>query len=239
MDVQRYFTEKKKEGVFILNPYDTHHITKVMRLQLHDKIEVVYEQICYMCEIVCIDENITVKPIKILQEEKKKIKKILLLPLLKEQKMDLVLQKITELGIDEVQLIFTERSIVKLEDKKRKKKMERWQMIMKEASEQSKRLTIPLLREEIIKLEDYKETGGLKMVCSTRKPQNNIKLFLQNHPLYDKIFIAVGPEGGFTLEEENILIDKGFEPVTLGKNILRVETAPLFCLSVISYEFME
>lgn len=237
--MQRYFTNTKQGENFILNDVDTHHITKVMRLTIDDKVEVVYQQTAYECKIVHIDHQVTVEPLCILQTEKTKTKKILLLPLLKEQKMDYVLQKTTELGIDEIQLIYTERSIVKLDAKKIQKKLDRWQMIMKEASEQSKRLTIPRLRPTILKLEDLIDEGGVKLMCSTRKPQNNIKLFLQNHRVYDKIFIAVGPEGGFTMKEEDTLIEKGFSPVTLGNSILRVETAPLFCLSVLLYESME
>ncbi len=237
--MQRYFTNKKLNDDFILNDYDTHHITKVMRMNIGDHIEVVYQKVAYECEIVQIDQMVRTKPLTVLAKEEKQPQKILLLPLLKEQKMDMVLQKATELGIDEIQLIYTERSVVKLEPKKIMKKLERWQMIMKEASEQAKRLTIPLVRPNILKLEALEDEGGIKLMCSTRKPQNNIKLFLQNHKVYDKIFIAVGPEGGFTLNEENTLIEKGFSPVTLGKSILRVETAPLFCLSVLLYESME
>lgn len=237
--MQRYFTNKKENNDLILNEYDTHHISKVMRMSVGDLIEVVYQRQAYECEIEEIGTNVRTKPQKILQQEEVKPKKILLLPLLKEQKMDLVLQKTTELGIDEIQLIYTERSVVKLDAKKITKKLERWQMIMKEASEQSKRLTIPRVRPTILKLVDLIDEGGIKLMCSTRKPQNNIKLFLQNHKVYDKIFIAVGPEGGFTLQEEDTLIQKGFSPVTLGKSIMRVETAPLFCLSVLLYESME
>lgn len=237
--MQRYFANMKQGKHLILNDYDTYHIIKVMRLTIGDKVEVVYQNVAYECKIIDTNGCIITEPLHVLQTEEKESKKILLLPLLKEQKMDFVLQKATELGVDEIQLIYTERSIVKLDNKKRQKKLERWQKIMKEASEQSKRLTIPKLRQTILHLEDLVEEGGIKLMCSTRKPQNNMKLFLQNHRVYDKIFIAVGPEGGFTLKEEDTLIEKGFSPVTLGNSILRVETAPLFCLSVLLYESME
>lgn len=237
--MQRYFTDRQDGESFLLEARDTYHITKVMRLKEHDHIEVVFKQTCYECEIINCADVVSVHPIRAIAHMEYSPKKILLLPLLKEQKMDVVLQKTTELGIDEIILIQTERSVIKLDSKKIEKKLKRWQAIMKEAAEQSKRLTIPKLHPNIMRLEELMLEDGIKMVCSTRKPKNNVKLFLQNHPLYDKIFIAVGPEGGFTLKEENILIEKEFEPVTLGSNILRVETAPLFCLSVILYESME
>lgn len=237
--VQRYFTDKKQDNNFILNETDTHHITKVMRMNVLDHVEVVVDKVCYECEIVNIDKIITVKPLNILQTYIKEPKKILLLPLLKEQKMDYVLQKSTELGVDEIILIETERSIIKLDNKKLSKKIERWQTILKEASEQAKRLTIPKIQNCVKTIKNLELKGGIKMVCSTRIPKNNVKIFLQNNPDYDKIFIAVGPEGGLTLNEENLFLSKGFEPVSLGNKIMRVETAPLFCLSVVAYESME
>ena len=212
--MQRYFAYKKEFDNFVLEEYDTHHITKVMRLNIGDLIEVVYDSVCYECEIVGVSKNIMVKKIKEIQKQEKEFGEItLVIPVLKEFKMDLILQKA-------------------------KKKLERWKSIVKEASEQSKRLTIPNI-SNIKDIKDLKNIDGDKIICSTREPKNNLKIFLQKHNKYDKMLLVVGPEGGFTLKEENAFIDNGFIPVTLGKNIMRVETVPLFCLSAIMYEFME
>ena len=77
---------------------------------------------------------------------------------------------------------------------------------------------------------------GLKIVCSTKEKDNKLKKILKNNLKCDKIIMVVGPEGGLTLDEENQLIDLGFIPTSLGDNILRVETAPLYLLSVLNYE---
>lgn len=237
--MQRYFTNEKKESLFYLNLKDTHHITKVMRLREGDLIEVVYQRQAYECKIVKMENQIVVEPIHVIAQEQRNFGEVtLIIPLLKEQKMDYILQKATELGVDEIRIIETERSVVKWNAKKEDKKRERWATILKEASEQSKRLTIPILHP-VVKINDLTDLEGTKMICSTREVKNNVKLFLQNHAKYGKMFIAVGPEGGFTLQEENAFIEKGFTPVSLGKNILRVETVPLFCLSVLMYEYME
>lgn len=239
INVQRYFAYKKEFDNFVLEEYDTHHITKVMRLNIGDLIEVVYDSVCYECEIVGVSKNIMVKKIKEIQKQEKEFGEItLVIPVLKEFKMDLILQKATELGIDNIIPIRTERSVVKIDSKKEEKKLERWKSIVKEASEQSKRLTIPNI-SNIKDIKDLKNIDGDKIICSTREPKNNLKIFLQKHNKYDKMLLVVGPEGGFTLKEENAFIDNGFIPVTLGKNIMRVETVPLFCLSAIMYEFME
>ena len=162
----------------------------------------------------------------------------LVIPLLKEQKMDLILQKSTELGVDEIIPVIMKHSIVKLDDGKQEKKIERWQKICKEASEQSKRLDIPVVGK-ICKLDDLKSLDGVKLTCSTIEKSQNLKNCLKNIKNYDRIILVIGPEGGLAKEEEQYLKEIGFVSVSLGSRIMRVETVPLFLLSVLSYETME
>ena len=159
----------------------------------------------------------------------------LILPFLKEQKMDLILQKGTELGIDEFIFIETERTIVKIENKKEQSKLERWSRICKEASEQSMRLDIPSIKIERDK-DALENLEGLKFICSTQEKDKTIKNLLKNARNYDKI---IGPEGGFSLKEEIYFEKKGFTKVSLGSQIMRVETVPIFLASIIRYEYME
>ena len=150
--------------------------------------------------------------------------------------MSFVLQKATELGVDEIVPILTIRSMVKI-DGKETKKIERWNKICKEASEQSKRLDIPII-SNTKKIEQL-NYDGLKIVCSTKEKNNTIKNVLKNNLKCDTIVMVIGPEGGLTEQEEEILNNNGFELVTLGNNILRVETVPIYLLSVLNYELME
>lgn len=131
-----------------------------------------------------------------------------------------------------------ERSIIKLDKKKEEKRIERWSRICKEASEQSMRVTIPVITE-VKKINDILTLDGAKMLCSTVEKENTIKMFLQSHKKCDRIIIVVGPEGGISPKEEEIFKKNDFISVTLGNRIMRVETAPLFVLSAINYEFME
>ena len=96
-----------------------------------------------------------------------------------------------------------------------------------------------MLEGSILELEDLENMDGVKLVCSTIERKNTIKMFLQSHKTYDKIIIAIGPEGGLSLKEEQYLNSIGFSSVTLGNQIMRVETVPMFMLSVINYENME
>ncbi len=233
--MQRYFALSKKDNMFILNDSDYYHIKVVMRLKIGEKVEVVYENIPYLCEII---DNYQIKLLKELELKEFKTNTVMILPLLKEQKMDLILQKATELGVSEIILFNAKRSIVKLDEKQELKKLERWQRICKEASEQSKRVTIPNIRF-IKDLKDLEKLEGIKLICSTVESSNNLKKVLQESKKCVKINMIVGPEGGFEPKEEQEIIKIGFIPVTLGNTILRVETVPLFALSVINYEYME
>lgn len=236
--MQRYFSNEFKDNNFILNNDDLYHIIKVMRMKTGDNIEVVYDQNVYLCELD-INETVAIKKVKLYSENiKNAIKRVLIIPLLKEQKFDLILQKATELGVDEIIPVEMERSIVKITNDKIEKKLERWTKICKEASEQSKRTDIPTITR-IKKISELKDLDGIKMVCSTTEKEKLFKNFLTDNTNYDKINIVIGPEGGISPREEDKLVELGFQRVSLGKRIMRVETVPMFVLSVLNYEFME
>lgn len=235
--MQRYFSKQKIEDTFILKNDDYYHIKTVMRMKDKDKIEVVYDEIPYLCEINNISTNIEIKIIDKLDIIKDNMPYItLLIPILKEQKMDYILQKSTELGVNEIIPVIMERSIVKIEEKENKK-LERWNRIVKEASEQSHRNTIPKI-DKIEKINTL-NLKGLNLVCSTVEKENTIKKVFKNNINCDKINMLIGPEGGISPKEEEILKSNGFIPVTLGNRIMRVETVPLYLMSIINYEYME
>ncbi len=230
--MQRYFTNKLIDNYFILNEDDLYHINKVMRMKENDKIEIVFENKVYL-------GTITKKGIikeQLLSEEIILKDVTLIIPLLKETKMDLILQKATELGVSKIIPVKTERSIIKITKEDYLKKQIRWQKICKEASEQSKRTSIPLV-DKLYNLKDL-NLEGLNIICSTKENSNTLKNTLKNMNKYDKINIAIGPEGGFTDQEEDILVSLGFIKTSLGKLIMRVETVPLYLLSILNYEML-
>lgn len=235
--MQRYFSNSKENDKLFLINDDIYHITRVMRMKDNDKIEVIYNNDLYICNVILNE----LPWVGIVSKEEGKIEDkeiILAIPLLKEQKMDLVLQKATELGVTKIIPVTMERSIVKLDDSKEVKKIDRWSKICKEASEQSKRNSIPVI-SKIMTLKELVKEEGIKIVCSTIEKENNLKKFLTEHKNYDKIIIVVGPEGGISSKEEEYLVSEGFTRVSLGKRIMRVETVPIFILSALNYEFME
>lgn len=235
--MQRYFALDKKENTFILSDSDYYHIQTVMRMKTNDEVEVVYNNTLYICGLD-INNEIIVKIKKEVENIKKDINVTLILPLLKEQKMDLIIQKSTELGVKKIVFLNTERTIVKIEEKKKIDKLNRWYKIAKEASEQSKRLDIPVIElKESFK--DIKNIEGINVVCDTKENKKTIKNTLKTIDKYGTINIVIGPEGGLSDNEIKYLNEIGFDSVSLGNRILRVETVPLYILSVINYEIME
>ena len=234
--MQRYFCNSNND-IFNLSKEDSYHITKVMRYSIGDKIEIVNNKCLYISEIIETNPLVVAKEIEKVDCTDTTLNVTIVQSLVNEQKMDYILQKGTELGVEDFIPLITTRSVVKVNDKVNKK-VERWNTITKEASEQSKRLTIPKVNnpytiKELISLDyDY------KILCSVNEVSKDIKTVLSNVKESDKILVVIGPEGGFTKEEESKLIEGGFISVSLGNRVLRTETASLFVLSIINYIFM-
>ena len=232
--MQRYFALKKEKEYIILDESDIFHIFNVMRNKEKDLIECVLDNILYTCEI--IDNKFRVIDQQEVIEQKTKIE--LIIPILKEQKMDLILQKTTELGVDEITIVSTERTIVKIEGKV-DKKITRWTKICKEAAEQSKRINIPLIKG-IYKLKDIElDKNTLGLVTNPEEAKTTIKSILQNKQSYDKITLVIGPEGGLSQREIEDLVKKGFISISLGKRVLRTETTPIYLMSILSFLELE
>lgn len=232
--MQRYFAENKKENKFELLDTDIKHIKKVMRMKPNDEIIVVYDNISYLCYL---DNEYEIILKEKLEETKETIPYVcLIVPILKEQKLDYIFQKGTELGVSKIILYYSERGIVKETDKSIKK-LDRWKTILKEASEQSHRNTIPEI--EIMTLKEIINLNGINIVCSTREKTITIKNVLKSNKKCGRINVLMGPEGGISNNEEELLLENKFIPVTLGSRILRVETVPLFIMSIVNYECME
>ena len=235
--MQRYFVKNINDKRVIFEDSDIHHIKNVMRMNVNDVVEVVFNNLVYRASIECLDPLIvnTIEEVKSNKINKPDV--IMIIPLVIEQKMDYILQKGTELGVSEFYIYDAVRSKIKLDNEKYLKKVNRWSKICKEASEQSHRVDIPLIKG-IYKLSDLKNCSGLKIVCSTNNVEN-FKNILKKNLNCDKINIVVGPEGGLDPKEEEKLVSFDYLRVSLGPNVLRVETAPLCVLSYINYEFME
>ena len=231
--MQRYFAKNIKENKIILSNSDMHHIKNVMRMKENDKVEVVYDKKTYLCSL---DNDLELHIDTVINEDKELPKEIIaIIGLVKEQKMDLVLQKLTELGVSKIIPVNMERSIVKLDTKKEDKKLIRWNTICKEASEQSKRNTIPIVTNVINFKDIINVEVDLKLCCSVSEKDNIISNYISNNN-YNSVSFVIGPEGGLTLKEENYLKENNYNLVSLGSLVFRMETACIYMASILNYE---
>ena len=227
---------------------DVNHIKNVLRKKQSDILTIcnTSNKKDYLCEILKIEENFIECEIKeeIQNYVESNIHVTIMQGLPKADKMELIIQKSVELGVYDITPVEMKRCVVKLNDKDKQKKINRWQKISEVAAKQSGRNIIPHINSIInIKnicnlLKEY----DIVLVAYEKENKTTIKEALKNlkevHNNNDEIKIAViiGPEGGIDEEEIEILQKNGARTITLGKRILRTETASLNILSNIMYE---
>lgn len=243
--MQRYFVNVTSENnQFMIDGEDFHHITRVMRMKTGDHIVCVTNDgksaECVIAEIT--DEKVVAQLVKWEDGSTElPVKVSIASGLPKGDKLEWIIQKGTELGASEFVPFLAARSIVKWDEKKAAKKVERWQKIAKEAAEQSYRNQVPFVNSPVnlitllqkagnydVKLIAYEEEAKLGEAAVLAKTLNELKPG-------QSLLIVFGPEGGLDSKEINILIENGFKACGLGPRILRTETAPLYLLSAVSY----
>lgn len=230
--MQRYFATYIDKEIK-LSDDDVHHIIHVMRMKIGDHFELVIDNQLYICEITSLSPLSFSKEAK---EEDAEIKKqiTLFFALAKGDKIDLVIQKATELGAHRIILFKSKRCVVNFDNKDIEKKLSRYRKIAKEASEQCHRLIVP----EIVGVVDIKDVNQYLSdinLLAYEKLAGKDNPSLEIDDKYQSVSIMIGSEGGFEKEEIDLLIDKGFKTISLGKRILRCETAAIYALSVLAY----
>jgi 16S rRNA (uracil1498-N3)-methyltransferase len=163
---------------------------------------------------------------------------ILLQALPDKERMELIIQKATELGVYSIVPFRSKRSI-SLEQRERKQpKAHRWQSIAIKAAQQSRRGRVPLIEPycDFSDALEYAEGSDLKAILWERGHKNPLKDVLRSHGSYGKVALMVGPEGGFDPEEVRRAQERGFIPITLGRRIMRTETAAIVLVGIVQYE---
>lgn len=221
---------------------DAHQLRNVLRLPAGSEIAVMDGTgRVYTAKITAIEKDkvLCEQISSISPKSLPKIEVTLLQSIPRESKMDLIIQKSTELGVSRIIPAISERTIIKLGDEKKEKRLLRWERIAKEAAEQSVRELIPKIDEVRNFGEAIKEAGDhdISLIPWEMEEETTIKDILKKNKKARTILIAIGPEGGFSKEEIDIAKKAGLKPVSLGKRILRTETAGIAVLAMINYEF--
>lgn len=245
--MQRYFLETSfdNDGNAHISGDDGKHIVKVMRMEVGDCIIAVDEGEAFISEITDIlNDGVAVKkkdgP---LPSNEMQVNVTIACGLPKGDKLDFIVQKGTELGMRSIIPFEAERSIVKWDTKKGSKKVERLQKISKEAAEQCHRTIMPEVLSPMSFKQLLKESKSydIRFFADEEDAKgtdpNKIADRLKNVYHKQTVLVVFGPEGGLSRKEAEEMSAADFLSVSLGPRILRTETAPLYFLSAMSYEF--
>jgi 16S rRNA (uracil1498-N3)-methyltransferase len=222
---------------------DVNHIKNVLRMKVGEKININNGQdsLDYQCEIFAFDEEEVQCHILYCQENDLELQaKITLFQgLPKSDKMELIIQKCVELGAYEFVPVATARAVVKLDEKKAKSKVKRWQAISEAAAKQSKRKIIPEVKlpcsyQEAISR--AKEFDKILIPYELKKGMQDTKEIIESIKPGESVGVFIGPEGGFSENEIKMATQIGAIPISLGKRILRTETAGFTTLAWIMYQ---
>ena len=238
--MHRFFVPKPFKQEMQITGRDAHHIIDVLRMVPGDRLQVVADDgISFVGEITAINTSAaTVAAQEILRETHEPDVQISLLQgLAKGEKMELIIQKAVEIGIADVFPVAMDHSVVVLDRSKTEKKTQRWQKIAEAAAKQSKRDVIPAVHE-VMTLTQVLQTKkwDLLLIAYESENKTSLKETLQAHKDAKSIGVIIGPEGGLSNEEVKVAQEARGIAVSLGRRILRTETAGLVAATAILYE---
>ena len=244
--MQRFFVEPhqidEEAHQIHITGSDVNHISNVLRMKTGEELWISdgskYE---YRCTIESFEPDEVLLHIVYSQEPEYELpcRIYLFHGLPKADKMELIIQKAVELGAYEIIPVETKRCVVKLDGKKSAKKTARWQQIAESAAKQSKRMLIPNVHEVLTFREalKYAESMDVRLVpYELARGMQETKEILAGIEPGQSVGIFIGPEGGFEEKEIEAAIEGGAKPITLGRRILRTETAGLAILSVLMFQ---
>lgn len=215
---------------------DVNHIANVLRMKPGEELLIsVKGDGDYLCKIVDIEtDRVNLKVLESMEQRELPVNITLLQGIPKSDKLEMIIQKAVELGVSEIIPVKTKRVVVKIDEKKVDTKVNRWNAIAESAAKQSKRSIIPKVYEPISidnALEIVKDFGVKLIPYENADGIDKTRKILDNMDKTKNIAVFIGPEGGFEESEVERIKNSGFEVITLGKRILRTETAGLALLS--------
>ncbi len=245
--MHHFFVEPSDVGdsLISIKGQDVNHIRNVLRMKIGEEILISDGTgKDYVCEVAELSDDIVTAKITDFLAEGRELKTELYLfqGLPKSDKMELIIQKAVELGVKAIIPISTSRSIVKLDGKKEESKIKRWQAISESAAKQSKRGIIPEVKSIMSFKEAINYVNDFDVKIIPYENANNMaetKQIVSSIKEKMKVAIFIGPEGGFADSEIDYALEKDVKPISLGKRILRTETAGMTILSVIMFNIEE
>lgn len=219
---------------------DAFHISRTLRIKKGEQVILTASnRTDYVTSLISSDsESVTLEVISVSQNSTEpKVKSCLFQALAKGDKMDTIVQKAVELGVSEIFPVESSRCVVQVDSKRAEKKVERWQRIAEEAAKQCGRGIIPKVHPVIPYKEALSEMlkSDLSFICYETSLEYNPRVLFSKSD-FNSVSFFIGPEGGISPNEIELAREHGIPDVTLGKLILRTETASAAVLSMILYE---
>lgn len=222
---------------------DVNHIRNVLRMRIGEELAVSngVDGKEYRCGILSMTEDEVLCELRFIKEDAVElpVRITLYQGLPKADKMELIIQKAVELGAFRIVPVATKRAVVKLDAKKEKSKLARWQAISEAAAKQSKRAVIPEIAPVMRFADALQEAQTMDVRLIPYEMAENMdktRALLEGIKPGQQVAVFIGPEGGFAEEEIAQALERQVEPITLGKRILRTETAGMTVLSILMYE---
>ena len=245
--MKRIFVEDVSGNEIIISGGDANHLARSLRARRGDRITAVDGMgKCAVVELIDFDrETITARRVSDIERVNADRKIVLADCLPKQNRFDNIIEKATELGVDKIEPLISERTIARPGGSRADVKLERWRRIAKESAEQCARDTIPTISAirdldawlaDITPLDD----DTLLLFCWEREQSTTVREVLNSYRLSggENIIVLIGPEGGFSDREVNAIKFAGGVSVTLGSRVLKTDTAAISVLAMINYEFM-
>ena len=242
--MQRFFVEPhqidgERHEIHITGS-DVNHIVNVLRMKKGEELWISDKEKEYHCVIENAGEDEVLLHILYVQEPDYELKNRIYLfqGLPKADKMELIIQKAVELGVSQIVPVAMKRSVVKLDDKKAAAKLPRWNAISESAAKQSKRSLIPEVRPVMSYALAVREAAGCDICFVPYENENGMaetRRLVSSITPGNRVAVFIGPEGGFEDDEIEAARKLGMHTITLGKRILRTETAGLSFLSMLAY----
>lgn len=216
--------------IIIDNKLDCGHIQNVYRLQINDEVRVIDGEFEYLTKILSISKKeVVLEIIKKMEDNYSLDVNIdMAIGILKNDKMNLVIQKLTEIGVNKIIPLKTKRVVVKINEKK-----EKWETVVREALKQCRGVKFPKV-SEIKKICEIDYERYDKIIFAYENSENSKPIFELINKKDKNILCVIGPEGGITKEEVNFLKEKNAFEVSLGARILRAETASIVVAGIVS-----
>lgn len=243
----RFYVSKEQitDDKVYIDGTDVNHIKNVLRLEKGDWIIACdKEGTDYVSRISDISSERVVLNIEKVQDSDTELpcKIVLFQGLPKKDKMEFIIQKAVELGVSKIVPVAMKRCVVKLDDKKADKKAKRWQTIAEAAAKQSGRGIIPEVTNPVSIKEAFDIACGLEYNMIPYELQDGIEKsreIVKECCTKKSVGIFIGPEGGFEKDEVEEAVSRGIKPISLGKRILRTETAGIAVVSIMMFEMQD